>query len=147
MGWRFALPSAVAAMLIVGLWTFGRASFKNQEFRSSDPAAISAWVKDRCGFALPLSAQASTAIRLSAVRLQRNGPFAEVAFRVDNRPALLQISEVDGTRPHEAASHHRLTADARSVSWVTKGRLFALECATPEDLRIACSLCHAGGVL
>jgi hypothetical protein len=146
MLWRLALTSAAAAMLVVGLWTFGRASFRNQELRSSDPAAISAWVKDRCGFALPLSAEASPEIRLSAVRFQTRGPSAEVAFRVEDRPALLQIAQVNSARLRESA-HHRLAGDARSVSWVAEGRLFTLACATPEDLRIACSLCHAGGVL
>ena len=151
MGWRFALPLAVAAMLVVGLWTFSRASFKNQELRSSDPAAISAWVRDRCGFALLLSAQASSQIQLASVRFEKSGAedrgaSTELAFRVENRPALLQIAEVDGAPLREAA-HHRLAGDARSVSWVAEGRLFTLACATPEDLRIACSLCHAGGVL
>ncbi len=151
MGWRFALISAVAAMLVVGLWTFGRASLKNQEFRSSDPRAISAWVKDRCGFALPLSAQASPQIQLASVRFEKSaaehrGASTELAFRVESRPALLQISQVEGAALKEPA-HHRLAGDARSVSWMAEGRLFTLACATPEDLRIACSLCHAGGVL
>jgi hypothetical protein len=153
MGWQLACTSVVAAMLVVGLWTFGRTGIglKNQELRSSDAAAIRAWVKDRCGFALPLSAQALPQIRLASVRFERNGAddrdgSAELAFRVENRPALLQISQVDGAASAEPA-HHELAADARSVSWMADGRLFTLACATPEDLRIACSLCHAGGAL
>lgn len=147
-GWRLALASAVAVILVVALWSFGPGS---REFRSSDPMAIRAWVKDRCGVALPLSAEASPAIRLSAVRLQKDGgkdrgASAEVAFRVEDRPALLQISQLESAPVGELA-HHRFAADAKSVSWVAEGRLFTLACATPEDLRIACSLCHEAGAL
>ena len=87
MPWRLALTSAVAAMLVLGLWGFGRAS---QELRSADPMAIRAWVQDRCGFALPLSIGVSPEIRLSEVRLKthackknpaKGGAVAELAFR------------------------------------------------------------------
>ncbi len=140
--WQVALTSAVAAILAVGLWSFGR---PGQELHSSDPAAIRAWVQDRCGFALPLSAAASPEIRLSDVRLQHGGAATELAFSVENRPAILEISRATGAATGE--THHQLAAEAKSVSWVTDGKLFTLACATPEDLRVACSLCHAGGVL
>ena len=153
MAWRLALTTAVAAALVVGLWSFGRAGFlfRSQEFRSSDPAAIRAWVKDRCGFGLPLSAGVPPEIRLSEVRLQNDARksterSAELAFNVENRPALLRISPVEAAAAGVPA-RHRAAGDAKSVSWVAEGRLFTLACATPEDLRIACSLCHAGGAL
>jgi len=56
----------------------------------------------------------------------------EIAYRVGKRDGRLIV----GGRPSASG--------ARVFTWSMDGRIYTLECATPDDLKIACNLCHIG---
>jgi hypothetical protein len=112
--------AVAAAMTFAGIaWNLPR-----PEFRSDDPAAIRAWVKERAGIDLPFAAHSGPA-RITGVRLKRNG--VEVAYRAGDRGATFSIERARGSEtPH----------------WSAGGRSYGLACVTPGDLEAACGLCH-----
>jgi hypothetical protein len=148
--WRLARASMLAILTVAALWAFRQHGPARQEFRSTNAMAMRAWVKSRTGLDIPLADGGSPLIRLATARLENGAQTAaEVSFLVGNRRATLQVS------PAAPASgvlgHGSLAAGtyqgSRTASWVVRGQLYTLACATPEDLRIACSLCHMAGAL
>ena len=97
--------------------------------RSGDAREIRAWVKDKAGIDVPLRAHAA-GVQLTGASVSKGA--VEIAYRVGKRDGRLVV----GGRP--AAS------GARVFTWNMDGHTYTLECATPEDLKIACNLCHIG---
>jgi hypothetical protein len=97
--------------------------------RSGDALQIRAWVKDKTGIDVPLRAHAA-GVQLTGARVARGS--VEIAYRVGKRDGKLMV----GGRPSASG--------ARVFTWSMDGRMYTLECATPEDLKVACNLCHIG---
>lgn len=152
--WRVAMTSAVAVLLAVALWSLHESG--SREFRSRDATAVRTWVKGRTGLDIPLVAGGSPLVQLASVRFwngtsSSNGPAtAEVAFLVENRPATLRVSPAGfasaGILPHRLLAGEP-NHGTQAASWIVRGQLYTLACASPEDLRIACTLCHGAGAL
>jgi|SRR6266850_6502095 len=124
----------VAAMLVVVLM-WGLRPRRDLVFRSESATQIREWVKANAGFDVPLLG--SGEVHLAGARWVRGD--VEVSCRVGNHQAKLLVS-----RGISSLRHGTQPAMARStVSWGMSGRLYTLACATPEDLRIACLLCHS----
>jgi hypothetical protein len=117
--------SACATVLLLGIWLFvGRTSV-----RSGDAGEIRAFVKAKAGIDLPLRKQ-SDGVQLTGARVAKGS--VEVAYRVGKRDGRLLVGG-------SVAS-----GGPRVFTWSMDGHTYTLECATPEDLKIACNLCHIG---
>jgi hypothetical protein len=97
--------------------------------RSGDAGEIRAWVKDKAGIDVPLREHAA-GVRLTGASVRKGS--VEIAYRVGKRDGRLVV----GGRPSASS--------ARVFTWSMDGRTYTLECATPEDLKMACNLCHIG---
>ncbi len=135
-GRRYVWVLAAAAMVMVVLFL----ARPRQEFRSGDAARIRAWVQLHTGLDVPL--QASTALRLVGAR--GTDGRAEIACRIGDRDVKLVVSRARAGVV--ATSAHQTHTGGKAVSWSMRGQLYTLACASPEDLQVACLLCHAGGV-
>jgi hypothetical protein len=124
----------VAAMLVIVL-VWGVPSRRDLVIRSANATQIREWVKANSGLDVPLLADSSS-IRLTSARMSRDG--VEIACRVGRHDAKLLISKNKSSVQHAA-----LNANSSTISWGMNSRLYTLACATPEDLRIACLLCHS----
>jgi hypothetical protein len=129
LAWAF-----VASMLVVAL-VWGLRPRRDLVFRSDSATQIREWVKANAGLDIPLLG--SGQVRLAGARLMRGD--VEIACRVGDHQAKLLVSKGisslrHGSQPGRAHS---------TASWGMNGRLYTLACATPEDLRIACLLCHS----
>ncbi len=108
----------------------------HKQLRSGDPREIRAWVKAQAAVDVPLQAQSSGRLRLTGAMVLNNA--AEISYRVgDHNGQLIVAKGVSSAR-------HALTAGARVFTWSMDGHIYTLACAEPDDLRIACSLCHIG---
>ena len=131
--WSFA---SAAAVLVLGSFFL----LPRHDFRSSNPAQIQAWVKANTGLEIPLQAAAG----IEYLQATGSSGQAEIACRIGNRPAKLTVSKSTGG-VIAASEHHAITAGKKSISWSMSGQVYTLACATPDDLLVACALCHAGG--
>jgi hypothetical protein len=104
--------------------------------QSDSATQIREWVKANAGLDVPLLGH-SAQVRLTGARLFRGD--AEIACRVGDHQAKLFISKGNSTLQHGAEP----TKARSTVSWGMAGRSYTLACATPEDLKIACLLCHS----
>ena len=121
--------AVTAAVFVVAVgWSFRPAA--------DGRASVREWVKANTGLNLLLADRAG--LRLVATHAFRNA--AEVGFTVDGRGGRLVMTKTDA--PSGAVPHVLPASNARSYSWATRGLAFTLECASPEDLRAACGLCH-----
>ncbi len=112
------------ATLLVLLFCVGRTGV-----RSGDAGEIRAFVKAKAGIDLPLRAQAA-GVQLTGARVAQGS--VEVVYRVGRRDGRLVVGGPV------------VSSGPRVFTWSMDGRTFTLECATPEDLKIACNLCHIG---
>jgi hypothetical protein len=113
------------------------------EFRSAEAGEIQAWVKTRTGLDVPILAEPAPTIRLLGAQVVTGRTMmAEVGYRIGDRDAVLLISKADSTRTGNGR-HSGPFGDTRYFSWAMGGQVYTLACATPEDLRVACQLCHA----
>jgi hypothetical protein len=113
------------------------------DFRSSDAAAIRAWVKANAGLDIPLPAEHS--VRLIGVSLIREGgPAACISYRIGNREGRLVVARGASAAPQHRSMEHVVDHGTALASWVMHGQTYALASA-PQDLRAACVLCHAEG--
>ena len=135
-GRRYVWMLAAAAMAMVVLFL----ARPRQEFQSGDAARIRQWVQLHTGLDVPL--EASTALRL--VGAKGTDGRAEIACRVGDRDVKLTVSRARAGVVQ--ASAHQTYQGGKAVSWAMRGQLYTLACTTPEDLQVACMLCHAGGV-
>lgn len=131
---RYRAWALVAAVLFVAL-VWGFPSRRDLVIRSASATQIREWVKANAGFDIPLLAD-SSGVRLTGARVSHGG--VEIACRVGNHDAKLSISKNKSSLQHAA-----LNANSSAISWGMNNRLYTLACATPEDLRIACLLCHS----
>jgi hypothetical protein len=129
-----SFASAAAALVLGAFFVVPR-----HEFRSGDAAELQAWVKANTGLEVPLQ----TAAGVEFVKAGGTAGQAEIACRIGNRRARLTVSKSTGSVI--AASEHHQTAGKKSISWSMHGQVYTLACATPDDLFVACALCHAGG--
>ncbi len=116
---------ACATVLLLFVWMF----VGHRGLRSSDPGEIRAWVQAKAGIDVPLRARPA-GVQLKGASVSKGT--VEIAYRVGNRDGRLMV----GGR--------RVAPGPRVFTWSMDGRIYTLECATPDDLRIACGLCHIG---
>jgi hypothetical protein len=111
---------ALAALIFgVVIW----ASYPREVgIRSGQGSQIREWVKVNAGLDVPLRGDPSP-VRLVGARVVKGG--VEIECRVGNREARLVVSKA-ASSPLDLGRHGRYT----------------LKCATPEDLKTACLLCH-----
>jgi hypothetical protein len=93
--------------------------FQPATLSSSNAVQIRNWVQVRAGIDLPLRADPPSAIRLTGARVGRQ--ITEITFQIGGRAGVLRVP---AKATHES---------------------YKLACATPEDERLACLLCHSGG--
>jgi hypothetical protein len=93
--------------------------FQPATLSSSSAVQIRNWIQVRAGIDLPLRADPPSAIRLTGARVDRRS--TEVTFEIGGRAGVLRVP---AKATHES---------------------YRLACATPEDERLACLLCHSGG--
>ena len=117
--------SACATVLLLAIWLF----VGHRGFRSADAGEIRGWVKAQAGIDVPLRAWPA-GVQLMGANFAKGS--VEIAYRVGGRDGWLRV---DGR--HAGSS-------ARVFTWSMDGHTYTLECATPEDLKIACNLCHTG---
>jgi hypothetical protein len=111
--------ASVAAALLL-LLSYGAAFyFQPATLSSSNAVKIRNWVQVRAGIDLPLRADLPSAIRLTGARVDHRN--TEVTFEIGGRAGVLSVP---AKATHES---------------------YKLACATPEDERLACLLCHSGG--
>jgi len=135
-------PSRKAAWVLAGTAAMILAAFFLQprhEFQSTDASRIREWVKANTGLDVPL--RATAALRFVSAKAWSGQ--AEIACRVGDRDVKLTVSKNTGGAV--AASAHQGYGNGKTVSWAMRGQQYTLACATPEDLQVACLLCHAGG--
>ena len=119
----------------------------NLEFRSGEAEKIRAWVKDRTGLDIPFPAESAPSIRLLGAHVVTEGALrVEIAYQTSGHDARLLVSKAASTLAGNGK--HRFLSDApyqgtRVFSWVMRGQLYTLACATPVDSQAACLLCHA----
>jgi hypothetical protein len=126
--------TCVTAMLVVVL-VWGFRPRRDLVFRSESATQIRAWVKANAGFDVPLLG--SRQVSLAGARLVRGD--VEIACRVGDHQAKLLVSKGNSSVRHGG----QFIKERSTVAWGMSGRLYTLACATPEDLRIACMLCHS----
>ncbi|HLK19507.1 MAG TPA: hypothetical protein VKT81_11135 [Bryobacteraceae bacterium] len=97
--------------------------------KSSDPGQIRGWVQAKSGIDVPLRARPA-GVQLTGAQISKDT--VEIAYKVGNRDGRLFI----GGR-HTASN-------PRVFTWSMHGNTYTLECATPDDLKVACNLCHIG---
>ncbi len=111
---RACATLACIAIVLSAVWL--RPS--RQEIRSANPAEVQAWIRAKAGVDVPLRSHLPAELRLIGARLV-NGR-AEIAYLVSGRACR-------ATRQPSPAKH-----------------AFALSCTNPDDLKVACALCHIG---
>jgi len=122
--WILATVAAVVVMAM--FWGFRPAGDEASEVR--------AWLATNTGLDVALAGRPG--LRVVASHTAREA--AEIAFLVDGREAkLFMRTAVGGGMPHVLPA-----LDASVYSWSMRGVAFRLQCASPEDLRAACVLCH-----
>jgi hypothetical protein len=106
-----------------------RSSSAALQIRSSDPAALRAWVLAKSGIDVPLHSGPLVGARI----VSGHPGTAEIAYRIGHHDASVLVSH-SGAVP---------VAGGALVSWVARGQSYTLACDSPEDFR-ACVLCHVG---
>jgi len=131
---RTLTPLACAASLLIALWWIypGRL-----EIRSDKGAEIRAWVKSNSGVDVPLRSEPAAPLRMIGARATQDR--VEIAYEVGNRPGTLVVSR------GRTGGRHQAPGTGRVFSWNMDGQLYTLACAAPEDLQVACLLCHSAG--
>jgi hypothetical protein len=125
----------VAAILIVVL-AWGFRPRRDFVLRSDNAGEIREWLRANAAFDLPWLNNAAP-LRLTGARLMRGD--LEVACRVGDHAAKLLVAKGKSSVRHGS----RPTTGQSTISWGMSNRVYTLACATPEDLRIACLLCHS----
>jgi hypothetical protein len=119
-----ARVGACAAILLLA-WLF----VGHRGLRSNDPGEIRGWVQAKAGIDVPLRARPA-GVQLKGASVSKGT--VEIAYKVGNRDGRLMV----GGRG--------VASGPRVFTWSMGGHTYSLECATPEDLKIACGLCHIG---
>jgi hypothetical protein len=117
--------ACATVLLLFAIWAFGG----QRGLRSNDPGEIRGWVQAKVGIDVPLRARPA-GVQLKGASVSKGT--VEIAYKVGNRDGRLMV----GGR--------RVASGPRVFTWSMHGRTYTLECATPQDLKIACGLCHIG---
>ena len=119
-----ARVGACATILLL-VWLF----VGQRGLKSNDPGEIRGWVQAKAGIDVPLRARPA-GVELKGASFSKGT--VEIVYKVGNRDGRLMV----GGR--------RVASGPRVFTWSMDGRTYTLECATPQDLKIACNLCHIG---
>jgi len=125
-GVNAAWIGASAAIIFLAMWLYPW----NRALRTNDAGQMRAWVRDHARIDLPLQTRPG-GVQLIGASVSKGS--VEIAYRVRNRDGRLIVG-----------GQHRPSAGVKVFTGSVDGHTFTLECATPEDLRMACSLCHIG---
>ncbi len=136
MDLRYGLAAAVL-LLVAIVWGFH--SRQQSTLESATAAEIKDWIELKTGLEIPLRVESSTAVRLVSASVGKGT--AEIACRVGNHEAKLMVSKAR-SGPLNAGGHRNYKGQ-RVFSWIMAGQFYTLACASPEDMRIACLLCHS----
>jgi hypothetical protein len=120
------LGACATILLLVG-WLYS-----GSRIRSGDSEEVRAWVLANAGVDVPLRGS----LQVTGARVGKGS--VEIGYRVGSRDGRLLIAKGSG------GGRHSMTSGARVFTWSMDGHTYTLACATPEDLRVACSLCHIG---
>jgi hypothetical protein len=121
-----ARVGACATVILVAIGLF----VGHRGLRSADAGEIRGWVKAQAGIDVPLQSR-PVGVHLMGASVAKGS--VEIAYRVGNRDGRLVVG-----------GHAPSGSNGRVFTWSMDGRIYTLECATPEDLKIACNLCHIG---
>jgi hypothetical protein len=124
---RFMALATVPMVMLVALIGSHTRNVPAVQFRSSDPAAIQAWVKSGTGLEVPMHAGKLAGASIVSART------AEIAYRGEGNMTLLVSAR--------AAQSPR---NSNVFSWTANGLTYQLACAEQQDLK-TCALCHIGG--
>jgi len=130
---KLAWALVAATLTVVLVW--GLRPRRDLVLQSDNSAEIREWVKANAGLELPWLGRASQ-LRLTGTRLMRGD--LEVACRIGDHPAKLLVAKGKSNVRHGS----QIAPGQGTISWGMSNRVYTLACATPEDLRIACLLCH-----
>jgi hypothetical protein len=119
------LGACATSVLLLLVWLVGG----QRGLRSGDPGEIRRWVQAKAGIDVPLRARPA-GVQVTGASVSRGT--VEIAYKVGSRDGRLFVG----------GKH--TSSNPRVFTWSMDGRTYTLECATPEDLKIACSLCHIG---
>jgi hypothetical protein len=124
---RFMALATVPAVMLVALIGAHTRQVPAVQFRSSDPAAIQAWLRTSAGLEVPMHAG-----KLAGASVVSAGT-AKIAYRGQgNMTLLVSVQTGLGAR------------NSSRLSWTANGLTYQLACAEQQDLK-ACALCHIGG--
>jgi len=124
--WAMGAVAVVALAMVVLAWVYP----SHRNIQSSDAAQVRAWVRANAGVDVPFVAQPA-GVRLIGAGFSKGS--VEIAYQVRDRQGKLILG--DRRTPAGGAKVFRGSVD---------GHTFTLECATAEDLKMACNLCHIG---
>jgi hypothetical protein len=119
-----ARVGACATILLI-VWLF----VGHRGLKSNDPGEIRGWVQAKSGIDVPLRARPA-GVQLTGARISKGT--VEIAYKVGNRDGRLFVG----------GKH--TSSNPRVFTWSKHGNTYMLECATPDDLKVACNLCHIG---
>lgn len=151
----WAAVGIAAVLMLAAIWNYRSvadagletlaASTNPPQFQSTDAGEIRGWVKATAGIDVALRPRPPASVRLVGASVRKDT--AEISCRVGDRPAKLVVSKAQAG-PFDGARHHVLSSNwfrrGRVLSWIMRGQLYTLACATPGDLKVACFLCHGG---
>jgi hypothetical protein len=111
--------------------------------QSGDPVQIRTWVRTNTGLDLALPAVLESSVQMTGVKVvNASAPAVEVTYRVGGRETTLLVARSSNSAGVRHADLRNVNYDGR-ISWVMRGQVYTLLCASPEDARVACLLCHA----
>ncbi len=132
--------AATVVLMAVGLSVVHRDNTAFPAFAGDhcqNPAQLRAWVRAKTGLDLPLRADSSPSIQLIGAQMLDGAGGVKVAYRVENRDALLLISPAEG-----AANLPHNRVNGKVSTWVMNGQSLTLASDSAADLQLACKLCH-----
>ena len=124
---RFMALATVPMVMLVALIGSHTRNVPAVQFRSSDPAAIQAWIKAGTGLDVPMHAGKLAGASIVSART------AEIAYRGEGNMTLLV-----STRTAQAPRN------ANMLTWTANGLTYQIACAEQQDMK-ACTMCHVGG--
>jgi hypothetical protein len=119
------LGACATVLMLLAIWLF----VGHRGLKSNDPGEIRGWVQAKAGIDVPLRARPA-GVQLTGASVS-NGT-VEIAYKVGNRDGRLFVG----------GKH--TSSNPRVFTWSMHGNTYMLECATPDDLKVACNLCHIG---
>jgi hypothetical protein len=125
------IGACATILLLVGWFYLGQ-----RGIRSGDAGEVRAWVLAKAGVDVPLRGR-HAGLQVTGASVGKGS--VEIAYRVGPRDGRLLVA-----KGGSGGGRHSMPSGARVFTWSMDGHTYTLACATPEDLRIACSLCHIG---